>query len=294
MLPKALYRVLLKAKVDLTYPDGVAANESMSVLAAAKRVSARYGIKTDAANLSLAIEAASSQAEYAAAFQNAGIGILNTKRVRRYQAKRLTPTLWERLTAFLTKVYRGRLMHGWTGTLSAWLGLFATVPLIASVPVWMLFGEAPYRVSWFILILVQAFTLAVISIRARGDWDAEGKERSEAFDRKAGKIYAGVNAALICLMPTILCFWFCNPATTSRYWRDRRYWSNLPIKDFQPKLPYSAVITIDQVTTALPDALIELEVLEPQPESGQPEFFVTMPLAGTGENLYLWYEPAAA
>ena len=104
-----------------------------------------------------------------------------------------------------------------------------------------------------------------------------------------GRWWAGINFILIGVPfiagANIFWFWFFKG-------EGGRKWIILPIKDYQKPLPDSIVLTIDQVITVLPKATLELEILEPC-KGDRDEMFVTLPLGGTADRLYLWHEPAA-
>ena len=259
-----------------------------TVLAAARNVQKHFGVKTDTAKLAAALAVAHTRDEFAITLEAVGMNVIDTDEALRYRQERVKPTILERFKCWNRVVYRfleKELLHGNFGKVSAWIALFFSVPFTFCWAIDTLWYGVHFLKSWPLIVLPQVVILAIISLSIGVNL---GGEAEDEFDRKAGRIYARFNALVIGfplqLLANILGIWFY-PGP------EKRKWTVKPLKQYDQPLSNGVVLTIDQILQVTPKARIELEVLEPVVGNYQ-ELFVTLPLGGTGERIYLWHEAA--
>lgn len=258
-----------------------------TVLAAARRVAKQFGVVTSFDNLNAALVAAQSHDSYSATLKAAGVGVIDTAEALQYRKERLEPTLVERFKSWGRTVYQvieEYMCEKNTAFISLVVSALVTVPLGI---IWLIDTFWYDVVFWdsYLALTVGVFipVVALVSAITANDEDAGGE-----FLQLICNIYLTVNLIIIgypaWILATVFGAWFHQHG-------DIRQWVTLPVKDYQKLLPDSVVLSIDQVHQAMPKAKIELEVLEPA-VGDKDEMFVTLPLGGTNDRLYLWHELA--
>ncbi|MEK7462250.1 MAG: hypothetical protein AAB618_01640 [Patescibacteria group bacterium] len=275
---------------ELLPSDEGSVQSAETVLAAAKRVHQRFGVKTEADKLAQAIKVAQSRDQAATAFAAANISILDTAEVQAYQTKQILPTWWQRLKNWNQRViafFDRTLAHDIVYVVVAFAGLLLTLPLALCWGIDSLWYDVNYITSWMLIVGLQTAGLlfifcGVVIIAVRED------EEIEEFVNQSLRFYVNVNMAIIGLparlIASLVGIWFYRGTSVKR-------WTTMSVNQYHKSLPDSVVLSIDHVMGALPKAQIELEVLEPATD-GSNEMFVTLKLGAKQDKLYLWHEPA--
>ena len=281
-------RFSLNQVQDLTLSNHNDLEAAQIVLEAARRVQKRFSVTTDAESLNAALATARSRDDFALAFQTAGIHVIDTSDALRYRVMRLKPSIFERFKGWNRVIYNfleEMLLHGGFGKVSAWVGLLLSMPLALCGAIDALWYDVHFLKSWPLIVLPQVVMLIIISSTI---YENRSEKASDEFDRKVGRLYASLNGVVIgfpvLLLANVLGIWFYQGP-------GKRSWTVKSLKQHDRPLSNGVVLAIDQILQTVPKARIELEVLEPH-VGYEAELFVTLPLGGTGERIYLWHEAA--
>jgi hypothetical protein len=254
---------------ELLPPDKGGVETAETVLAAAKRVSEQFGVKTGDDKIATAIAVAKNQRQTAEAFAIANIGILDSQQVLAHKTKRAEATWWERFKSWTWNSF-GEILNffDWHGGWSAAVAALFLLPIGVPFLIDTFFYEVSYFSSFW-AILLPSIVLATIF-----------DETEEVFEVIGVVTLSGLSWIPV----TLFGFWFY-------HLQSNREWKSVPINDYTGVLSMSATLKIDQITSVLPSAKLELEVLESDTDDVS-EFFITMPMGDNGDKLYLWHEAA--
>lgn len=256
----------LFAASELPTPNTVNVDAASEVLAAAERVSKRFGAQTNKDVLAAALTASKTQADFAAAFKAANIGIIDIADVLRYRSARTRPTFLERIFEW-SRIVKEFLA---SALIDSGLGNIFSIFVIVPIGIPFLIDTFWYDVSYFRSYLLSLFILVLLD-----------PKKDDGLAWAAGLTLGPLAWAIA--TPIGVLFYRAGSV---------RKWTSMSVEDYPKTLPNSVVLSIDQVLEALPTAKIELDILQPA-QGEKDEMFVTMPLGGTDDRLYLWHEPAS-